>query len=171
MDSIVQLDDHDRELVGLLQEDARANYQTLATRTGLSPATVRRRVERLISTGAVQLVAVPYWSRLGFNLVAFVGITVELSRLKQVATEMAKMDEFYWIAMTTGDYDLLGEIVLPANRDLAEFVTEKLAPIEGIRSFRVLITPRFFKVWGDYRLPRLNGEAAATADSEPTDLP
>jgi Lrp/AsnC family transcriptional regulator for asnA, asnC and gidA len=157
MDSIVELDDHDRELVALLQEDARASYQALANATRLSPATVRRRVERLISTGAVRLVAVPYWPKLGFNLVAFVGISVELSRLKHVASEISKMNEFYWVAMTTGDYDLLAEIVLPANRDLAEFVTERIAPIEGIRSFRLLITPRFFKSWSDYRLPKLNG--------------
>jgi Lrp/AsnC family transcriptional regulator for asnA, asnC and gidA len=159
MDSIVELDDHDRELIGLLQEDARANYQALAKSTGLSPATVRRRVERLISSGAVRLVAVPYWPRLGFNLIAFVGISVELSRLKQVASEISKMDEFYWIAMTTGDYDLLAEIVLPTNRDVAEFVTERIAPIEGIRSFRLLFTPRFFKAWSDYRIPKLNGQA------------
>jgi DNA-binding Lrp family transcriptional regulator len=157
MDSIVELDDHDRELIGLLQEDARANYQSLANATGLSPATVRRRVERLISSGAVRLVAVPYWPRLGFNLIAFAGISVELSRLKHVASEISKMDEFYWIAMTTGDYDLLAEIVLPTNRDVAEFVTERIAPIEGIRSFRLLFTPRFFKSWSDYRVPKLNG--------------
>ena len=162
MDSIVQLDDYDRELVGLLQEDARASYQSLASRTGLSPATVRRRVERLLASGAVHLVAIPYWSRLGMSLVAFVGITVELSRLKDIATEMAKMDEFYWIAMTTGDYDLLAEIVLPANWDLADFVTEKIAPLEGIHSFRVLMTPRFFKVWADYRLPKLNRRGNST---------
>lgn len=153
MDPVVLLDDHDRELVGLLQEDARASYQSLANKTGLSPATVRRRVERLVSSGAVKLVAIPYWSRLGYNLVAFVGITVELTHLHRVATELAQMHEFYWVAMTTGDYDLLGEIVLPANRNLADFVTERIAPIEGIRSFRVLITPRFYKLWADYRLP------------------
>jgi DNA-binding Lrp family transcriptional regulator len=158
MDPVVTLDDHDRELMALLQEDSRASYQALATATGMSPATVRRRVERLISTGAVFLVAVPNWPRLGLNLIAFVGISVELSRLKHVASEISKMDEFFWVAMTTGDYDLLAEIVLPTNSDVAEFVTERIAPIEGIRSFRLLFTPRFFKSWSDYRLPKLNGE-------------
>ena len=158
MDLIATLDDYDRALIALLQEDARASYQALAKATGLSPATVRRRVERLINSGAVRLVAVPNWPRLGFHLTAFLGISVTLSRLTQVVSEISKMDEFYWIAMTTGDYDLLAEIVLPTNRDYAEFVTERIAPIQGIRSVRLLFSPRLFKSWSDYRIPKVNSK-------------
>lgn len=158
MDSIIKLDRYDRELIALLQVDARASYREMATTTGLSPATVRRRVERLLSSGAVDIIAIPMWSRIGFQLVAFVGITVELSHLNAVATEISTMKEFYWVAMTTGDYDLLAEIVLPTNRDAADFVTERMSQIKGIRSFRLLITLRFYKVWSDYRLPPIGDE-------------
>jgi Lrp/AsnC family leucine-responsive transcriptional regulator len=158
MDSITSLDKYDRELIELLQINARASYQEMANATGLSPATVRRRVERVLANRAVQLIAVPVWGQLGFNLVAFVGVTVELSQLNHVATEMSKMPEFYWVAMTTGDYDLLAEIVLPTNWAVADFVIDRIAHIEGVRSFRLLTTLRFFKTWGDYRLPPVDDD-------------
>ncbi len=96
---------------------------------------------------------VPGWPELGYTMIAFVGISVELTRLKEVSAKLASMDEFYWLAMTTGDYDLLGQIVLSTNNDVAEFVSERVAPIEGIRNFRILVAPTFYKPSWDYRLP------------------
>src|SRR3954453_23509966 len=49
------LDEVDRELMSALGVDGRASYAALAEATGISQPTARRRVERLISSGAVLL--------------------------------------------------------------------------------------------------------------------
>lgn len=149
----VKLDEHDRALIGLLQNDGRASYQEMAGATGLSAATVRRRVEHLLDSNLITVSAVPNWARLGLNFTAFVGITVELARLEHVARELSKMDEFYWIAMTTGDYDLLAEVFFPSDAEVAAFVTERIAPIEGIRSFRLSVSLQIFKSWSEFKIP------------------
>ncbi|MGH2549019.1 MAG: Lrp/AsnC family transcriptional regulator [Thermomicrobiales bacterium] len=151
----MRLDESDRALIRLLQDNGRMSYQEMAEVTGLSAATVRRRVESLLDSKLITIAAVPNWGRLGLNFSAFVGITVDLSRIEHVARELAKMEEFYWIAMTTGDYDLLAEVFFPSDAEVAAFVTERIAHIEGIRSFRLSVSLQFFKSWKEFGLPEI----------------
>src|SRR5690606_11368370 len=129
----------------LLQRRARASYHELAEAVGVSPSTARRRIERLVNARALQLIAVPGWGKLGFNLIAFIGVSCELRRLRQVGDELAMMDEITWIAMTAGIYDLFAQIILPTNEDLTYFITERIAPIEGIQDIDTIMVPRFTK--------------------------
>jgi Lrp/AsnC family transcriptional regulator for asnA, asnC and gidA len=153
MDSAIALDDVDRVLIGLLQADARASYQELADATGLSASTARRRVERLVQSGAVKLVAVPSWSRIGLHLTAFIAISVDLHRLRAVGGELSKMSEIVFVAVVTGAYDLIAEAVLPTNEDFVRFVTQRIAPIEGIRDIQTFMIPEFIKSFEQYQFP------------------
>jgi Lrp/AsnC family transcriptional regulator for asnA, asnC and gidA len=151
----VRLDDNDLALIRLLQKDGRASYQEMAEATGLSPATVRRRVEQLLESKLITISAVPNWGKLGLNFSAFVGISVDLARMEHVARELSKMDEFYWIAMTTGDYDLFAEVFFPSDAEVAAFVTDRIAHIEGIRSFRLFVSLQIFKSWSEFKIPTI----------------
>lgn len=153
MDSAIALDDVDRVLIGLLQADARASYQELAGTTGLSASTARRRVERLVQSGAIKLVAVPSWPRIGLRLTAFIAISVDLHRLRAVGSELATMSEIVFIAVVTGAYDLIAEAVLPTNEDFMRFVTQRIAPIEGIRDIQTFMIPEFIKSFEQYQFP------------------
>lgn len=153
MDSGVALDGLDRVLVRCLQADVRASYQEIAKVVGTSPSTVRRRVERLVENGAIKLVAVPAWDRLGLRLTAFIAISVDLYRLRSVGKHLAEMDEIVFVAMVTGDYDIISEVVLPRNEDFVRFVTQRIAPIEGIRNIQTFMVPEFIKSFEQYRLP------------------
>src|SRR5690349_19764743 len=73
----VELDDADKALVELLQQDGRLPYARLATQVGLSEAAVRQRVQRLIEHKVVQIVAVTDPLTLGFRRQAMVGVNVE----------------------------------------------------------------------------------------------
>lgn len=154
MGSVMALDALDRVLIELLQADARASYQELAQETHLSPSTVRRRVERLVSSGIIKLVAVPSWPSLGLRLAAFVAISVDLDRLRDVGNQFAEMEEIVFVAVTTGAYDLIAEVVLPSNEDFVRFVTMRIASIEGIRQIQTFMIPEFIKSFEQYRFPR-----------------
>lgn len=152
-DSVVSIDEQDRMLIALLQTQARASYHELAQAVGISPSTARRRIERIVNAGGLKLIAVPGWNKLGFNLIAFLGISVELRRLREVGEELSSMDEVTWIAMTAGIYDLFAQIVLPTNEDLTYFITERIATIEGIQDLQAIMVPKFVKTFDEYRLP------------------
>jgi Lrp/AsnC family transcriptional regulator, regulator for asnA, asnC and gidA len=147
------LDQIDRQIIHLLQGDARASYQKIGQSLGLSPSTARRRVERLLGNDVVRLVAVPTWEKLGFNLTALIALSIELSRLQEVGDRLAEMDEICFIAFSTGGFDLFAQLVLPANEDYVRFVTERIAPIDGVRSLQTFLIPGFIKSFEEYRLP------------------
>lgn len=153
MEPSIQLDEQDRRLIAHLQADARASYQELAEQVGVSPSTARRRVERLLASNVLKLVAVPSWLRLGFNLIAFIGISVDLACLRSVGAELRAMDEVCFVAITAGGYDLFAQVVLPTNEDLVRFVTHRLAPIPGVRNLQTFMVPAFVKSFEEYRLP------------------
>ncbi|RIK43536.1 MAG: hypothetical protein DCC58_09515 [Chloroflexi bacterium] len=147
------LDENDRLLIGLLQANARASYQELAEASGLSASTARRRVERLLDSGVLRLVAVPNWPKFGISFTAFLAISVDLPRLRSVGLELAAMDEVCFVCMVTGDYDLFAQIILPTNADFVRFVTQRVAPIVGIRDIQTYMIPAFIKSFEQYRLP------------------
>lgn len=147
------LDEPDRILINLLQVNVRASYQELADAIGMSVSTVRRRVERLLETGALKLVAVPDWPKLGITFGAFLAISVDLPRLRSVGNELAKMEETCWVAITTGSYDMFAQVMLPTNGDFVRFVTQRVAPIEGIRNIQTFMIPEYVKSFEEYRLP------------------
>jgi DNA-binding Lrp family transcriptional regulator len=153
VESVETLDEHDRILIGLLQANARASYQELADATGLSASTVRRRVERLLETRMLKLVAIPNWEKLGLSFGAFLMISVDLPRLRDVANELAKMEEICFVAIATGSYDLFAQVVLPMNRDFVRFITQRVAPIEGIRNIQTSMIPEYVKSFEQFRLP------------------
>lgn len=173
MDSSTALDPKDRELIALLQSNVRASYHELASATGLSASTVRRRIDRLVQRDVLKLVAVPSWSRLGLHLTALIAISVDLHRLRRVGDALATMDEIVFVAIVTGAYDLIAELVLPTNEDFVRFVTQRIAPIEGIRNVQTFMVPEFVKSFEQYRLPvepnrlylrQANGEYAFSDD-------
>ena len=162
-ESTIELDELDRTLIALLQENARASYHELGTTLGVSPSTARRRVERLIEARAVKSVVVPHWRQLGYTFVALVGISVDLPRLREVGRGLAAMEEVNWLALTTGAYDLFAQIVLPRNEDITRFITERIAPIDGIRRLETLMVPEWVKSFEEYRLPRVPNPLYTTA--------
>lgn len=119
----------------------------------MSASTVRRRIERLLETETVRLVAVPSWPSLGLYFTAFVALSVDLSRLRSIGNELAKMDEICFVAIATGSYDLFAQIVLPMNADFVRFVTQRIAAISGIRDIQTFMIPEFIKSFHEYQLP------------------
>ena len=67
------LDDANRAIIEQLQADGRRSYAAIATAVGLSEAAVRQRVQRLLDSGVMQIVAVTDPLQLGFTRQAMVG--------------------------------------------------------------------------------------------------
>jgi DNA-binding Lrp family transcriptional regulator len=85
------LDDVDRELMSALGEDGRASYAALAAGTGISQPTARRRVDRLISSGAVLLrteVAAPL---AGLPVMVVLSADAPAGRLDDVAARLGRL--------------------------------------------------------------------------------
>lgn len=126
------VDDIDRQIISLLQKDGRMPYLTIANELGLAEGTIRRRVARLIDEQILQIVGVTDPLKVGMQTVAIVGMKVERSKIDQIVQALSDMSEVRYVALSTGNYDLVIEVVVPSNDHLLKFLINKLDDIPGI---------------------------------------
>jgi Lrp/AsnC family transcriptional regulator for asnA, asnC and gidA len=127
------LDGVSKEIIAQLQQDGRRSYAAIGKVVGLSEAAVRQRVQRLIDSGVMQVVAVTDPLELGFARQAMVGIRVT-GPLDPVADVLAGLDEVDYVVITAGAYDLLAEVVSESDEHLLELISDKIRTIEGVVS-------------------------------------
>jgi len=139
------LDDLDRSIVRLLQEDGRMPYRSMADRLGVSEGTVRYRLTRLFDEAVVRVVGVADPFKTGMDTVAITGLHVERHKIREAVAHLMAMDEVRYVAVTTGTFDLIVEIVLPNNDDLHQFLVEKLAGVPGVGASDTWLVLRIHK--------------------------
>ena len=144
------IDDVDKAIVEALQEDGRLPYTRLAKQVGLSEAAVRQRVQRLIESGVMQIVAVTDPMMLGFRRNAMIGLKVE-GDLRTVAHDIAAIPEVSYVVVVSGSFDLLMEVVCEDDDHLLTLLNDKVRTIAGVRSTETFTYLRLFKqtyAWG-----------------------
>ncbi|HET8960610.1 MAG TPA: Lrp/AsnC family transcriptional regulator [Nocardioides sp.] len=127
------LDQVSKAIIEQLQQDGRRSYAAIGKVVGLSEAAVRQRVQRLIDSGVMQVVAVTDPLELGFARQAMVGIRVS-GPLEPVADALADLPEIDYVVITAGSYDLLAELVCESDDHLLSLISEKIRTIEGVVS-------------------------------------
>ena len=144
------LDEADKAIIELLQEDGRMPYTRLAATVGMSETAVRQRVQHLIDDNVVQIVAVTDPLRLGFTRQAMVGVRTD-GDIRAVADTLAEISEIDYVVFTSGSFDLLFEIVCEDDEHLLALLNDKVRSIPGIRSTETFTYLRLHKQtysWG-----------------------
>ena len=125
------LDPIDAELIRHLQQDGRRPYTQLAREVGLSEAAVRQRVQRLLESNTMQIVAVTDPLQLGLHRQAMILIKVE-GDVREVAQELAGLDEVDYLVMTAGSVDLLAEVVVSDDEALLTLLNDRIRKVPGV---------------------------------------
>ena len=127
------LDDVSKGIIEQLQQDGRRSYAAIGKVVGLSEAAVRQRVQRLVDSGVMQVVAVTDPLELGFARQAMVGIRVT-GALEPVADALAELPEVDYVVITAGQYDVLAELVCESDDHLLSLISGKIRTIDGVVS-------------------------------------
>ena len=125
------LDDVSKAIIAQLQEDGRRSYAAIGKEVGLSEAAVRQRVQRLIDSGVMQVVAVTDPMELGFARQAMIGIRAT-GELEPIADILGKIEEIDYVVITAGSFDLLVEVVCESDEHLLEIVSRRIRTIPGV---------------------------------------
>ncbi|QGN57801.1 Lrp/AsnC family transcriptional regulator [Nostocoides sp. HKS02] len=134
----VRLDDLSKAIIEQLQEDGRQSYATIAKRVGLSEAAVRQRVQRLLDSGVMQIVAVTDPLQVGFRRQAMIGIRVD-GDLTSVGDALTGMSEVDYVVTTAGSFDLLAEVVCEDDDQLLELLTKRIRVLPGVQSTETFV--------------------------------
>src|SRR5881398_1176311 len=127
------LDDVSKAIIEQLQQDGRRSYAAIGKVVGLSEAAVRQRVQRLVDSGVMQVVAVTDPLELGFARQAMIGIRAR-GPLEPIADALAALDEVDYVVITAGSYDLLAEVVCASDEELLAVLSCKIRTIENVVS-------------------------------------
>ncbi|MDQ3097002.1 MAG: Lrp/AsnC family transcriptional regulator [Chloroflexota bacterium] len=145
-------DEIDRQLIRELQSDARQSNVALAQKVGLTEGAVRRRIDNLLKTGEFRIVAIGDPELLGLRTHAVIGIRADMNRLEDLSAELTAMRELSYVYETTGQYDIMIVGFFASNEQLREFLTRKLAKVEGVISMDTFLVMRTVKRsfrWGE----------------------
>jgi Lrp/AsnC family transcriptional regulator for asnA, asnC and gidA len=146
----VQLDDISRHIVEQLQQDGRRPYATIAKAVGLSEAAVRQRVQRLLDSNVMQIVAVTDPLRVGFQRQAMVGLSVE-GDLREAARQLAALHEVDYVVVCAGSFDLIIEVVCEDDEHLLSILNDHIRTIPGVTNTETFVYLRLEKqtyTWG-----------------------
>ena len=129
--SVPSIDAIDEELIRQLQSDGRRPYTHLAKAVGLSEAAVRQRVQRLLESGVMQVVAVTDPLSLGLRRQAMVGIKVQ-GDVRSVADRLSNLEEIVYVVHVAGSVDILAEVVVSNDEALLHLLNDEIRKIPGV---------------------------------------
>ncbi|MEZ5561055.1 MAG: Lrp/AsnC family transcriptional regulator [Pseudomonadales bacterium] len=139
MTDLSVLSDRDRQLLALLQENARQSTAELARRLGVSRSTVQSRLERLERSGVIA----GYTVRLNEDylqgqVAAFVLIEVAPKRSATVIRQLRGRPEVQRLQSVSGNVDLVAE-VRAAGVAALDATIDDIGAIDGVERTTSLI--------------------------------
>jgi Lrp/AsnC family transcriptional regulator for asnA, asnC and gidA len=149
-----RVDDLDRGIIDALQENGRESFRGIASRLGVSEATVRARYGRLTTAGILQVVGVTNPLGLGFEQ-ALVGIKAS-GPPDVVADEISRWPEADYVVVTAGQFDVLVEVVASSRRHLLE-LTNRMRALDGVSSTETFFYLEMWKQLYDWGSNAGNG--------------
>jgi Lrp/AsnC family transcriptional regulator for asnA, asnC and gidA len=140
------MDELDRSILRVLQEDGRAPFTQIAKRVGLSEAAVRVRYKNLVEQGVVRTVSIVDPYALDFQAPAMIAVTVEAGRTEEVARLISELPETAYLVITLGSHDLLVEAYCRDLQHLTDLVMRRIQCIPGVRSTETLMEAKVYKL-------------------------
>jgi Lrp/AsnC family leucine-responsive transcriptional regulator len=135
---MAELDDIDRRILRVLQQDGRITFAELAAKVGLSPSPCLRRIRLLESAKVIaRYVAVLDQHQIGLPVSVFASVKLERQReeaLNQFEKAIEKWPEVLECYLMTGPRDYLLRIVVEDLAAYERFLKQKLTRLDGIAS-------------------------------------
>lgn len=127
-----------KEVFRILEQDARKTPQQIATMTGIPLAEVKKAIKKAEGDRTIlKYKALVNWDKLGEEQVwALIEVKVLPQRdvgFDAVAERIYRFPEARSVYLLSGTYDLAVIVVGSNMREVAAFVSEKLAPLESVQ--------------------------------------
>ena len=141
------MDATDREILRILQEEARLPQAEIGRRVGLSAAAVNERIRRMDRDGVIRRWTVLVDDqRVGAEITAFIDVFIESPAHEQEFVDLvSSLDEVQECHFVTGDFTCLVKAKVSSRQDLRALIFDRINALPGVRQTRtyiVLSTPK-----------------------------
>ena len=126
------LDEIDRQLIALLQLNARESVATLARHLGIARTTVNSRLERLEKNKVITGYGVRLGQRvMGGGLQAYVGIKVQPRSGKDVVKRLGAMGQVQQLCAVSGEFDYVAWLQTDSPEQLDQLL-DQIGSLDGV---------------------------------------
>ena len=141
----MELDELDKKIINILQEDGRASFAEIGRRLNVNENTIRFRFSRLIKSGFIRkIVALVDPRMLGLNHSAALMLKIDPEMMDSALSELASMREIPHIYQLSGDYDAIA-VVMAKDLDQLHEIINRVKKIKGVQEVNSLITIKIVK--------------------------
>ncbi|NRA19523.1 MAG: Lrp/AsnC family transcriptional regulator [Oceanospirillaceae bacterium] len=128
----MELDARDRQLIALLQNNARESIVSLGKKLNVSRTTVQNRIDALVRRKVIKKFTIEFDQQYQRRLLkAQMLINLRAGVSRRVIRELQKITQISSIKSVSGIYDLMIEITVEASCELDQLVDD-IREIEGI---------------------------------------
>ncbi len=127
------MDEIDKKILQILQENDKVRYQEIGKKLDIGASTVHYRIKKLSENGVIKsFSAIIDPKVVGYDTTAWLGLSVDPTKMDQIAQKLAEYDEVQIVTTATGDHDLLVQIIARDEKELWRFINENIKPMEGV---------------------------------------
>ncbi len=133
---ITGIDEVDKKILDLFNEDGRMSYRKISRRLNISIGTVHNRIEKLMNSGVIKKFApVIDHNKLGYNLTTIIGVRVKGGVLENWEDKTAYYKNVLCMYDVTGEFDAILVARFKDTEELNEFVKNLLKEPEVQRTY------------------------------------
>lgn len=144
------LDELDKKILRILQEDGRIQYSKIAKNIRIGETTVRTRVRRLREKGVLLgFTAIIDPEKVGKSIMAIMGFVVEPREIMKIADELTRFKQLTSVYESGGPYNIMALSFFDHTEELGRLLNQSIYPLVGIRGCQViLLIERFKETYG-----------------------
>ncbi|MFT4566802.1 MAG: Lrp/AsnC family transcriptional regulator for asnA, asnC and gidA [Saprospiraceae bacterium] len=137
-----ELDHIDLRIISLMLQDAKTSYADIGQKLFVSGGTVHVRLKKLTEMGIITGSRLKVdFSKLGFDIIAFLGIFLEKSQYyNEVIQALKEIPEVVSAHYTTGNYSIFARLMCKDTEHLRDVLSTKIQTIEGIQRTETFIS-------------------------------
>jgi Lrp/AsnC family leucine-responsive transcriptional regulator len=154
------IDEIDRKIIEILQEDARTPNSEIAKEIGIVPSATAERIKKLVQRGLITGYSVRLDPQaLGLGQVAFIFVKAdEEVRACRTAKELAAIPEILEVHNIAGEDCYLVKVRVKNTEALGRFLREKLGKVSSVTSTRTVVVLESFKETLKFPVPPTAGD-------------
>ena len=138
-------DELDYEIIRALQKDGRLSASQIARMLNANERTIRKRIDRLMNSGAVRLTAILDPEAFGYVTAVDIFLEVEPAEESSVIERFKQMAEISYIAFGQGTREVSIEGRFKSNDAMHEFIRRTLPSIPGVTLKGYALVPRILR--------------------------
>lgn len=127
------MDEIDKKILQILQENDKVRYHEIGKKLNIGASTVHYRIKKLSENGVIKsFSAIIDPKVVGYDTTAWLGLSVDPTKMDEIAQKLADYDEVQIVTTATGDHDLLVQIIARDEKELWRFINENIKPMNGV---------------------------------------